>query len=34
VTLIVLTILLILGVGTALVTRTPEPVAETKTQTT
>jgi putative oxidoreductase len=34
VTLIVLTILLILGVGTALVTRTPVPVAETKPQTT
>jgi putative oxidoreductase len=34
VTLIVLTILLILGVGTALVTRTPEPAPETIPQTT
>jgi putative oxidoreductase len=34
VTLIVLTILLILGVGTALATRTPAPVAESKPQTT
>jgi putative oxidoreductase len=34
VTLIVLTVLLLVGVGVALFTRTPEPVAETKPQTT
>jgi putative oxidoreductase len=34
VTLIGLTVLLLVGVGTALLTRTPEPVAETKPQTT